>query len=167
MSVKIRLQRHGRKQAPFYHIVVANSRSPRDGKFIERIGIYNPMTSPATIELDNAKALQWLYNGAQPTDTVQAILRFKGVMLRKHLQLGVSKGSITQEVADERYNVWDKEKTAKIDARVLEAAAKKEANRLTISGVAKPKPVAVVVEAAVETHEAPAAEVSEVTDAPE
>ena len=146
MSVKIRLQRKGRKGAPFYHIVVADSRSPRDGKFIERIGSYNPMTSPATIELDNDKALSWIGNGAQPTETVNAIFRFKGVNLRKHLQLGVTKGSITQEVADERWTTWNDEKTAKVEER--REASKKEKKDFTISvnGTAKAKPAAPAAE---------------------
>ena len=156
MAVKIRLQRKGRKQAPFYHIVIADARSPRDGKFIERIGSYNPMTSPATIELDNEKALQWLANGAQPTDTVNAILRFKGVLYRKHLLLGVSKGAKTQETADAEWAVWDKEKTAKTNIRIAESAQKKADFHAMVSGIAKPKVVvAVPVEAAAETHEAP------------
>ncbi len=104
MSVKIRLQRHGRTRAPFYHIVIADSRSPRDGKFIEKIGTYNPITIPATIVLDRDKAFDWLEKGAQPTDTVTAILRFKGVMYRKHLARGVKKGAMTAEQATEKYN---------------------------------------------------------------
>ena len=141
MSVKIRLQRKGRKQAPFYHIVIADARSPRDGRFIERIGSYNPMTSPATIELDNDKAYQWLLNGAQPTDTVAAILRFKGVLLRKHLQTGVKKGNITQEQADTKFTAWSTDKDKKVAAR-REASAKKKADfNLAVSGVAKPRKV--------------------------
>ena len=144
MSVKIRLQRKGRKQAPFYHIVIADSRSPRDGKFIERVGSYNPMTSPATIELDIDKALVWLGNGAQPTDTVNAILRFKGVNLRKHLQLGVAKGAITQEQADEKWTTWNDAKTKTIDARRAASAQKKAEFNAMVSGAPKPKPVAPV-----------------------
>ena len=100
MPVKIRLARRGRGKRPFYHIVVADARSPRDGKFIDQIGSYNPMTKPATILLDSEKAFDWMAKGAQPTDTVRAILRFKGVMYKKHLQRGVLKGSLTQEAAD-------------------------------------------------------------------
>ena len=99
MAVKIRLQRKGRKKAPFYHIVIADSRSPRDGRFIEKIGIYNPITKPATVEIDRDKAFEWLMKGAQPTDTLNAILRYKGVLYRKHLSRGVSKGALTQEKA--------------------------------------------------------------------
>lgn len=91
MAVKIRLQRKGRKKAPFYHIVIADSRSPRDGRFIEKIGIYNPITKPATIDLDRDKAFEWLMKGAEPTDTINAILRYKGVLYRKHLARGVKK----------------------------------------------------------------------------
>ena len=102
----------GRKKSPFYHIVIADSRSPRDGRFIERIGSYNPMTKPATIDLDRDKALEWLNNGAQPTDTVNAILRFKGVLYKKHLLRGVKKGALTIEQAEEKHNVWVDQKEA-------------------------------------------------------
>ncbi|MEY4928234.1 MAG: hypothetical protein RI894_2672 [Bacteroidota bacterium] len=142
MAVKIRLQRKGRKGAPFYHIVIADSRSPRDGKFIERIGSYNPMTSPATIELDNDKALEWIGNGAQPTETVDAILRFKGVKFRKHLQLGVKKGAITQESADDTWTKWNDEKTTKVEAR-REASKKAKVDfHVAVNGRAKAKPAA-------------------------
>ena len=106
MPVKIRLQRQGRRKAPYYHIVIADVRAPRDGKFIEKIGSYNPMTVPATIELDREKAYDWLNKGAQPTDTARAILRFKGVLYRKHLMRGVKKGALTVEQADEMYQKW-------------------------------------------------------------
>src|SRR5574344_20741 len=114
MAVKIRLQRRGKKGQPFYHIVIADARVARDGKFIDKIGSYNPLTTPATIELDEQKALQWLNNGAQPTDTARAILSYKGVMLKSHLQIGVDKGAISQEVADNKYNAWVADKEAKI-----------------------------------------------------
>ena len=106
MPVKIRLTRQGRKKRPYYHIVIADARAPRDGKFIERIGMYNPMTKPATIEIDRAKAFEWLEKGAQPTNTARAILRFTGVMYMKHLQRGVSKGAHTQEQADAKLESW-------------------------------------------------------------
>ncbi|MCL4163958.1 UNVERIFIED_CONTAM: hypothetical protein GTU68_011321 [Idotea baltica] len=125
MPVKIRLQRKGRKQRPFYQIVVADSRSPRDGKFIEKLGSYNPMTKPATIEIDRDKAFDWLQKGAQPTETARAILRFKGVYYRKHLMRGVKKGAMTQEEADAKYNEWVDNKEAKIAARFDETAAEK------------------------------------------
>ncbi|MFN4082916.1 MAG: 30S ribosomal protein S16 [Bacteroidia bacterium] len=116
MSVKIRLQRFGRKQAPYYHVVVADSRAPRDGKFIEKIGSYRPSSQPAQIELDVEKAVQWLFNGAQPTDTARAILSYKGALYKKHLIEGVKKGALTQEQADEKFNKWLEEKNAKINA---------------------------------------------------
>jgi len=117
MPVKIRLQRKGRKQRPFYHIVVADVRSPRDGRFIEKLGTYNPMTKPATIEIDREAAYNWLAKGAQPTDTVRAILRFKGELYRKHLMRGVEKGALTQEIADEKWEQWINSKEAKVSAR--------------------------------------------------
>lgn len=123
MSVKIRLQRHGRKQRPYYHIVVADARSKRDGKFIERLGSYNPMTNPATIEVDSEKALKWLLDGAQPTDTVRAILSYKGILFKKHLQVGVIKGAITQEDADNKFAAWLEEQSARISKKVEGLAA--------------------------------------------
>ena len=114
MPTRIRLQRHGKKNQPFYHIVVADGRVPRDGKFIEKLGTYNPLTNPATIELNLDRAVQWLKNGAQPTDTVRSILSYKGALLKRHLQIGVEKGAITQEVADVRFNEWLQAKEAKI-----------------------------------------------------
>lgn len=127
MPVKIRLQRKGRKKRPFYHIVVADARSPRDGRFITKLGTYNPMTKPATIEVDREEAYQWLMKGAQPTDTVRAILRFKGVMYRKHLMRGVEKGALTQEEADKKWQEWVDAKESKIAAR-REATAAEIAN---------------------------------------
>jgi len=120
MPVKIRLQRRGRKKSPFYHIVVADARAPRDGRFIEKLGTYNPMTKPATIELNRESAYEWLMKGAQPTDTARAILRFKGVMYRKHLERGVAKGALTQEQAMEKYQAWIDVKEEKIAARRAE-----------------------------------------------
>lgn len=117
MSVKIRLQRHGKKGKPFFHIVAADARSPRDGKFIERIGSYNPNTNPATIVLDTDKAVSWLFNGAQPTDTARAILSYKGVLYKAHLNKGVRKGALTQEQADAKFAAWVEEKEGKIQAK--------------------------------------------------
>jgi small subunit ribosomal protein S16 len=117
MPVKIRLARHGRKRNAFYHIVVADSRSPRDGKYIERIGSYNPNTNPATINLDFDKAINWLGNGAQPTDTARAILSYEGVMMKKHLLDGVKKGAFDEATAEVKYEAWKKEKDAKINAK--------------------------------------------------
>lgn len=141
MAVKIRLQRHGRKKAPFYHIVIADSRSPRDGKFIEKIGTYNPMTVPATIELDRDAAFNWLQQGAQPTDTVTAILRFKGVMYRKHLQRGVNKGAVTTEQAAERYEAFVQTKEKAVSDRVLKTQNEKVEMHKAIFGTPKPKKV--------------------------
>lgn len=118
MPVKLRLQRHGKKNKPFYHIVAADARAPRDGKFIERIGSYNPNTNPATIDVNVESALKWLDNGAQPTDTARAILSYKGVMFKKHLLRGVAKGSFTAEVAEEKWAAWMSEKDAQIQAKV-------------------------------------------------
>ncbi|HHJ11500.1 MAG TPA: 30S ribosomal protein S16, partial [Bacteroidetes bacterium] len=117
MPVKIRLKREGRKKKPFYHIVIADSRAPRDGRFIEKIGYYNPNTNPATIELDFDKALDWLLKGAQPTDTCRAILSYRGVLYKKHLLIGVKKGAFSEEEADRRFEAWMKEKEAKIQAK--------------------------------------------------
>jgi small subunit ribosomal protein S16 len=117
MAVKIRLQRFGKKGQPFYHIVIADARAARDGKFIEKIGTYNPVTVPATIELNLDSACKWLKNGAQPTDTARAILSYKGAMIKRHLQIGVEKGAITQEVADAKFNAWLTEKENRISAK--------------------------------------------------
>lgn len=133
MATKIRLQRHGRKKRAFYHIVVADQRSPRDGRFIEKIGTYNPISNPATIILDVDKAVDWLLKGAQPTDTARAILSYKGAAYKKHLQVGVNKGAITQEVADQRFNEWLNEKESKVQAKrdgLSKAAADQRATAL-------------------------------------
>jgi small subunit ribosomal protein S16 len=117
MAVKIRLARKGRKKLAFYHIVVADSRSPRDGRYIEKIGSYNPLTNPATIELDFDKALGWLQNGALPTDTCRAILSYKGVLIKKHLLEGVKKGAFDDSEATKRFEEWMKQNEAKIEAK--------------------------------------------------
>jgi small subunit ribosomal protein S16 len=117
MAVKIRLARKGRKKKAFYHIVVADSRSPRDGRYIEKIGSYNPITNPATIELDFDKALGWLQNGALPTDTCRAILSYKGVLIKKHLLEGVKKGAFDDAEATKRFEEWMKQSEAKIEAK--------------------------------------------------
>ncbi len=117
MAVKIRLARKGRKKLAYYHIVVADSRSPRDGRYIEKIGKYNPITDPATIELDFNKALDWLQNGALPTDTCRAILSYKGVLLKKHLNEGVKKGAFDEAEAEKRFNEWMKQNDEKINAK--------------------------------------------------
>ena len=125
MAVKIRLQRKGKKKQPFYHIVIADARSPRDGRFIEKIGTYNPLTKPATIELDRDKAFEWMSKGAQPTETVRAILRFKGVLYRKHVMRGVKKGAFNEEVAMDKVTEWIEKKEAKVASRAEKATKEK------------------------------------------
>lgn len=144
MSVKIRLARRGRKKQAIYDVVVADARAPRDGRFIEKIGTYNPNTNPASININNERALTWLLNGAQPTDTVKAMLSYRGIMLKKHLQIGVLKGAITQEQADAKFSTWlgekdskiadksDKLATAKADARSKALAAETAKNQARI-----------------------------------
>ena len=117
MSVKIRLQRHGKKGKPFYWIVAADARSKRDGKFLDKIGTYNPNTNPATIDLNVDSAVQWLHNGAQPTDTARAILSYKGALLKHHLDGGVRKGALTQDQADAKFAKWVEEKAGKVDSK--------------------------------------------------
>lgn len=118
MPVKIRLQRHGKKGKPFYWVVAADSRSKRDGKYLEKLGTYNPNTNPATINLDIDGSVKWLSNGAQPTDTARAILSYKGVMMKHHLLGGVRKGALTEEQAKEKFNTWVEEKEKAITAKV-------------------------------------------------
>jgi len=117
MPVKIRLTRHGRKRKPYYHIVIADSRAPRDGRFIEQLGMYDPNKNPATIELDFNRALEWLQKGAQPTETCRAILSYKGVLMKKHLLEGVKKNAFSEEEAEKRFEAWLKEKESKIEAK--------------------------------------------------
>ena len=126
MATKIRLQRHGRKNYAFYPIVIADSRAPRDGKFIERIGSYNPNTNPATVTLNFERALYWLGVGAQPTDTVRSILSHEGVLLMKHLMGGVKKGAFTEEEAQRRFEAWKSQRQANVDAAKASIASKKE-----------------------------------------
>jgi small subunit ribosomal protein S16 len=122
MPVRIRLQRHGRKGRPIFSIVAADSRSPRDGRFIEKIGQYNPNTNPATIDLNFDSALEWMQKGAQPSDTCRAILSYKGVLLKKHLLDGVRKGALTEEQVEERFDKWLEEKSQKIQDKSTELA---------------------------------------------
>ena len=117
MAVKIRLQRHGKKGKPFYWIVAADARAKRDGKYLEKLGTYNPNQNPAIIDLDVDGAVQWLQNGAQPTDTARAILSYKGAMLKHHLAGGVRKGAFSEEEAEKKFNAWLEEKSAKIEAK--------------------------------------------------
>jgi len=129
MPAKIRLQRHGRKRLAYYHIVIADSRAPRDGRYIERIGSYNPNTNPATIDLDFDKALDWLNKGAQPTDTVRAILSYKGVLYKKHLQGGVAKGAFDEDEAERRFQAWLTDKESKIQAKKDRLTNESEADK--------------------------------------
>ncbi len=149
MSVKIRLQRHGKKNKPFFWIVAADARATRDGRYLEKIGTYNPNTNPATIELDVDGAVKWLQNGAQPTDTAKAILSYKGALLKNHLAGGVRKGALTEEQAAEKFNAWLEEKGAKVtsksegltkaqaDAKAKALAAEKAVNEARIAAAAK------------------------------
>lgn len=150
----MRLSRKGRSKAPFYHIVIADARSPRDGKFIEKIGTYNPMTKPATIDIDRDAAYNWLVKGAQPTDTVKAILRFKGVYYKKHLMRGLKKGALTQEQVDTLLADWIGAKESKIQLRVEKTKAELDAFRKAVSGEAKKSKAPVADERTKETAEA-------------
>lgn len=157
MSVKIRLQRHGRTKAPFYHIVIADSRAPRDGRFIEKIGTYNPMTVPATIDINKDKAFDWLNKGAQPTETVNAILRHKGVLYRKHLERGVKKGALTTEQATEKYTAHVTVKEKAVSDRVAKTLDAKADYHKKVFGTPKPIKKPEVVAEPVVVKEAPAA----------
>ena len=166
MSVKIRLQRHGKKGKPFYWVVAADARSKRDGKFLEKIGTYNPNTNPATIDLNLDKAVQWLHNGAQPTDTARAILSYKGALLKHHLDGGIRKGALTQEQADAKLAAWLDEKAGKVDAKksgLSKAEADAKAKALKAEQEANAKRIAAQAEAAKveEVAEEAAAEVTE------
>ncbi|MBT0606841.1 30S ribosomal protein S16 [Aequorivita echinoideorum] len=133
MPVKIRLQRHGKKGKPFFWIIAADSRAKRDGKFLEKIGSYNPTTNPAQIELDVDSAVKWLQNGAQPTDTARAILSYKGALMKNHLAGGVRKGALTEEQAEAKFNEWLEQKSGSIDhkkASLSEAKEKAKAEKL-------------------------------------
>ncbi|MBU2949935.1 30S ribosomal protein S16 [Tamlana agarivorans] len=163
MPVKIRLQRHGKKGKPFYWIVAADARSKRDGKYLEKLGIYNPNTNPATVELDVDGAVQWLQNGAQPTDTAKNLLSEKGALLKNHLAGGVRKGALTEEQAEAKFTAWLEEKTGKVQAKVdglSEAQAKVKAEALAAEKAVNEARIAAaapVVEEEV-AEEAPAAE---------
>ncbi|SHI65294.1 30S ribosomal protein S16 [Pseudozobellia thermophila] len=126
MPVKIRLQRHGKKGKPFYWVVAADSRAKRDGKFLEKLGTYNPNTNPATIEINVDNSVKWLQNGAQPTDTARAILSYKGVLLKHHLLVGQRKGALTEEQVEEKFKAWLEEKESKINAKVSGLDQEKE-----------------------------------------
>lgn len=168
MPVKIRLSRQGKKGRPYFHIVVADARAPRDGKYIERLGFYNPNTNPATIEVDVDGAVKWLENGAQPTDTARAILSYKGVLYKNHLKKGVKKGAFDEAEAEKRFEAWMKEKQDKIENKVSNLASaqtkaaaerlqaeteKNQARAAAIAAANAPEPV--------EEEEAPVAEANE------
>lgn len=162
MATKIRLQRHGKKGKPFYYIVVADARAPRDGRFIERIGSYNPNTNPATIDINFDKTFDWVNKGAQPTDTCRAILSYKGVLYKKHLQGGVAKGALTQEQADAKFAEWVEQKDGKITGKKSSLTnAKEESRKAALAAEAKKKEDRAAAIAAKNTpvaEEAPAAE---------
>ncbi len=151
MPVKIRLQRHGKKGKPFFWIVAADARSKRDGKFLEKIGTYNPNTNPATIDLNIDSAVLWLHNGAQPTDTAKAILSYKGALLKHHLDGGVRKGALTQEQADAKLATWLDAKSGKVDAKkdgLSKAQADAKAKAFKAEQVANEKRMAAIADAA-------------------
>ena len=176
MATKIRLARHGKKGKPFYHIVTADSRAKRDGRYIERIGSYNPNTNPATIDIDFDRAMYWVGVGAQPTDTVRAMLSYKGVLYKNHLLNGVKKGALTNEQAEEKFAKWLSEKEAKIENKITSIAKeedsaikaklasekeKSEARAAALAEVVAEDTAAEVAEPAAETTEEPAAETTE------
>ena len=169
MPVKIRLQRHGKKGKPFYWIVAADSRSKRDGKYLEKLGTYNPNVNPAEINLDIDGAVQWLDNGAQPTDTARAILSYKGVMLKKHLAGGVKKGAFTAEQAEEKFNTWLEGKNKEVEAKrskLNDAEAKAKVDALAAEKAVNEQRIAdatAVEEVEEETPEAPAIDQGEET----
>jgi len=147
MAVKMRLQRHGSKKRPFYFIVVADARSPRDGKFIQKLGTYNPLTVPATIQIDRQKALDWLHKGAQPTDTVRRILSFKGVLYLKHILRGVSLGLFDETVAMEKFTAWMAEHDANVAKRqAAHKKARKDARNQPVVRKVEAAPAAEAVE---------------------
>ncbi|MDM1395588.1 30S ribosomal protein S16 [Myroides odoratimimus] len=167
MSVKIRLQRHGKKGKPFYWVVAADARAKRDGKFLEKIGTYNPNTNPATVELNVDAAVKWLFNGAQPTDTARTLLSYKGAMLKHHLQGGVNKGALTQEQADAKFAAWLEEKAAKINAKkegLSSSKAADKAARLAAEKEVNAKRAAAAQAKAAEAQAAPAEETAEATE---
>tara|TARA_R100001369_G_scaffold92902_1_gene141274 strand:+ start:114171 stop:114719 length:549 start_codon:yes stop_codon:yes gene_type:complete len=173
MPVKIRLQRHGKKGKPFYWIIAADVRAKRDGKYLEKIGIYNPNTNPATIELDVDGAVKWLQNGAQPTDTARAILSYKGALLKNHLAGGVRKGALTEDQAEEKFKTWLDEKEGAVtskeeslskaqeDAKKKALEAEKEVNSKRLASAAEAETAANEAEATEEVAEGTEAEATE------
>ena len=161
MATKIRLQRGGRKSRPIYSIVVADARAKRDGRFIEKLGTYNPNTNPATIDLNFDSALSWVMKGAQPTDTARAILSYRGVMMKKHLLEGVRKGALTEEQAEAKYEAWLSDKESKIGANAKAIAEKKAADktaRLAAESEVNKARAAAIAAALAPAEEAPAEE---------
>ncbi|WP_298494162.1 30S ribosomal protein S16 [uncultured Algibacter sp.] len=163
MPVKIRLQRHGKKGKPYYWIVAADARSKRDGKYLEKLGAYNPNTNPATVELNVDGAVQWLQNGAQPTDTAKTLLSYKGALLKNHLAGGVRKGALTEEQAEAKFTAWLEEKEAKIQAKadgLSDVEAKAKADALAAEKAVNEARIAAAAPVVEEeaTEEAPAAE---------
>jgi len=177
MATRIRLQRHGRKSRPIFHIVVADSRAKRDGRFIEALGIYNPNTNPATIDINFERALEWMMTGAEPSDTARAILSHKGILMKKHLLEGVKKGALTLEQVEERFEKWLNEKQALVDNKVtslMSSAQKTKADRLKAETESNAKKagaiaakLALMSSAALETAEAAAAAEANAEEAPE
>ena len=167
MPVKLRLQRHGKKGKPFYWIVAADTRSKRDGRFLEKLGTYNPNSNPAQIELNVQSAVQWLQNGAQLTDTARAILSHQGVLLKKHLAVGVSKGALTEEQAEEKFQAWNAEKQAKIEAKksdIQKAKADQQAKALAAEKAANEARIAAAAVEEEETAEADNSQKAEVSE---
>ncbi len=161
MPVKLRLQRHGKKGKPFYWLVAADARAKRDGRYLEKLGTYNPNTNPATVLIDIDRAVNWLEKGAQPTDTARTLLSYRGAMLKHHLNGGVRKGALTQEEADKKLEAWLEEKEAKIQAKkdgLSKAAADASAQRLADEKAASEKRLAAAQEAEAPVEEAPVAE---------
>jgi small subunit ribosomal protein S16 len=163
MSVKIRLQRHGKKSKPFYWIVAADARSKRDGRLLEKLGTYNPNTNPATIDLDIDGSVKWLQKGAQPTDTARAILSYKGALLKNHLEGGIKKGALTEKQAEEKFSAWLEEKNSKINAKTENLAktekdakakaleSEKEINEKRLAAVQEAENIAIKAEADAKT----------------
>jgi len=170
MAVKIRLQRHGKKGKPFYYIIVADARAPRDGRFIERLGSYNPNTNPATIEINFDKTLDWVNDGAQPTDTCRAILSYKGILYKKHLQGGLKKGALTEEQVETKFQEWLDKKDGKITGKKDGlVSAKDEARKAALAAEAKKKEdraAAIAAKNAPVAEEVAEEEVAEETEAP-
>ncbi len=158
MAVKLRLARHGRKSKPYYYIIAADTRTPRDGRFIERLGSYNPITNPATINLDFDKALDWMMKGAQPTETVKRILSYTGVLMKKHLLEGVKKGAFSEAEAEKRFTAWLEDKNQKISARVSDLSAKEreeaKAKLAAETKIKEERAIAIAKKYAVEEEEA-------------